>query len=111
MAYPVVVEAWPIASIDPGAKAAAALSKTDGAVNARNADGDVRGVPGAATLAPGAGMRETRVTTCPGAMSGNSASGPAAACGVNTPMEITRFANEYPLPPLRTVHAAPGAPY
>ncbi len=60
-------------STDAQAKAAAAVSRTVGTVNARKPAGDVGGVPGASVLAPDAAIRETRVTTCPGAMAGSSA--------------------------------------
>ena len=52
-------------------------------------EGGCRFAPGPGAT-PSADTRATQVTTRPGAITGNSASGPTAACGVSTPTRITR---------------------
>jgi hypothetical protein len=90
-AYAEVVEAWPTASIE-SASILAASSRTSGWVSARSPAGVVGARLPAPTSRASVGMRTTSVARRPGAIAGNSSSGPSAAWGVSTPIRITKSA-------------------
>jgi RNA polymerase sigma factor (sigma-70 family) len=77
--YPDLVDAWPTTSTDSPASVLAASSRNGAAVSARSPSGVVGGSPSAPPVTDLSTTRRTRVTRRPGAIAGNSSSGPIAA--------------------------------
>jgi protein-S-isoprenylcysteine O-methyltransferase Ste14 len=82
----VLVEAYATASTDPPRIDATAPSNSAPRVNERSPEAEVGGVLRAPACVGGSWMRATTALTRPADISGISASGPGAACGVSTPI-------------------------